>query len=44
MGHTVVGIILCLFMVETKIFEYFSPGKIVTKITLGFQLESGVPY
>jgi hypothetical protein len=39
MGHTVVRIKLCLFMVETKIFACFSPGKTVTKITPGFRLD-----
>lgn len=39
-GHPVVRIILCLFMVETKIFAYFSPGKTVTKITPRFSLGS----
>ena len=35
-GLPAVGIILCLFMVETKIFAYFSTGKTVTKITPRF--------
>lgn len=35
-GLPEVGIILCLFMVETKVFAYFSPGKTVTRITPRF--------
>lgn len=41
MGHTVVTIIFCLFMVETSIFTCFSSGKTPTKITPEFQLGSG---